>query len=197
MHFLAPELIAQASSWFSHYGAITVLLGAMLMSEPAIIPFFILASQGIIELHIVFIFSFAGVMITDTFWFCVGILSRRNAFLHHHYENRLSPRVRNMFQKLFGKRILLAMVVMKFMYGTRILNLMWLGFRRFDLPEFMLYEAISSAVFILALGAVGFLIGAGISLAYSVLQLVGIALLTLLGLFLMYEVVRFSIAKTL
>jgi membrane protein DedA with SNARE-associated domain len=189
------DLVAQASGYFAHYGAITVFLGTVFIGESAIIPFFVLAAQGAVDFWLVAFCSYSGVFLTDIFWFCVGVYSRRHPKLHHYYENRISAHLKRVLHRLFEKRVLLSLIVMKYMYGSRLLNLVWLGFRRFDLPEFFLLDILSVTVYILSLGVLGILISAGIALAQSALQLVGVIGLAVVALVILYEVVRFSISK--
>jgi membrane protein DedA with SNARE-associated domain len=194
MHAL-PDLIAQASSWFAQYGAITVFLGSVFIGETAIIPFFVLAAQGLIDIYVVTLCAYAAVVLTDVFWFYVGVLSRRNRHLHRHYEKRISPHLKVMLNKLFGKRVLLSLILMKFMYGSRMLNLIWLGFRRFELSEFLLLDIISAFVYILALAALAGLINIGIGFATSAIQVLGIIGIAVAALMILYQVIHIMLLE--
>lgn len=186
----ASNLLMQASGWVGHYGGLAIFLSVLAAGEVAILIVFTLAAQDTIGFAPAFVYIFAGVLTTDLFWFFIGRLSRRVQSLHQHYDEQLPPRVKGLFERLFNRPLLQSLILLKFIYGLRLLSLVWLGFRKDEPVAFIGYDLISVLCYISILAAISITASAGIGLVLSVFHTIAATGLAIVMLFILYESVR-------
>jgi len=151
------------------YGAIVVLIGVFLLGENAAIAAFALVSKGYIDIEIAIFYAFLGFIGADLFWYFVSkkILQKRyeKYFLKHTSLNK----TQKLLLRLVDKYILLVLLFIKFLAGTRLLLIFYIVIKKhIPLRVYMFFDMISTAIFISVLFLIGWSLGKGISSALSI-----------------------------
>ena len=119
-------------SWLAHilvvfpYPFLLPLIGAFIGGEETIIIISALSAGGFLPFPVVIIFSFIGTMLSDWAWFLFG------KYFIVFLEKR--PRIERGIQtvsafinRVGGRRYFMGLLITKFLYGTRIIMLFYLG----------------------------------------------------------------------
>ncbi|MBA3348984.1 MAG: VTT domain-containing protein [Actinobacteria bacterium] len=146
----------------THHHAWIVFLGAFLLGETLIIPAAVVAAQGHFSVLAVAGWSYLGTVASDAIWFsCARPLSgvlERNQKWNERYTMALA-----WINRRFGDRPERALLFIKFLYGTRIATIVYLALRRLRFKTFISFNAMGTAVWVIAIVTVGWLVGKGIA----------------------------------
>lgn len=138
-----------------------VFVGSFLFGETVIITIATLAvSFGWPFVHIFWV-ALLGTVASDTVWFYLGrgILRRLRRF--ESYE-RKHEKMMQALQRYAGEKPFLALLYIKFLYGTRIITMLYLSLRRVPVQSFILFDTIGSAIWLFVVMSLGWLAGLGI-----------------------------------
>lgn len=149
---MSPELLLE------RFGYLAVFVGTFLEGEAILIAAGFFAERGYLNLVTVIVVAFLGAYIGHIFWFWLG---RR-------YGVKLFDRFPKM-KKHFGSGIrmferygALAIIVTQWLYGLRITCAVVVGISKISLMKFLVYEALSCAIWSLAIGMAGYFFGRAI-----------------------------------
>lgn len=141
-----------------------VFVGTFFLGESVILGAAALAAQGTSSVWSVAGWAFAGTVLSDTVWFtsagrAVAVVNRdgeRAARLARHGQR---------LDRWTGTHPQRALLFIKFVYGTRILSITYLAWRRVDPATFVAFDAAGTAVWLAAIVPVGFFGGRGLERA--------------------------------
>lgn len=138
-----------------------LFFGGFFFGETVIIPAAFLAGQDILSLQEVFWVTFLGTVIADTLWFIAGPPLFRFA---HRFEwiAARSESVLKRVKDLYADQPFRALFVSKFVYGTRILTVIYLSFERVSAVRFLIVNLASTFLWLVAIVAIGWLAGKSI-----------------------------------
>lgn len=138
-----------------------LFFGGFFFGETVIIPAAFLAGQDILSLTEVFWVTYLGTIIADTLWFFAGPPLFRFA---HRFEwiAKRSESVLMKVETLYANQPFRALLVSKFVYGTRILTIIYLSFRKISAVRFLVVNLLGTFVWLLAIVAIGWLAGKSI-----------------------------------
>lgn len=169
--------------------------GAIFGGEETIIVISALAaSTGSLSFYEVLLLAFAGTMTSDWLWFIFGeyasgwIAKRRKI---HEKLNEVAAFV----SRLTGRRHFLALLITKFLYGTRIIMIFYLARERMTLARFTVYNAIVTGIWAVAVCATGWAAGRGVVWIARLFGDLSLALGLLLIVFLLLYGVRVWLNK--
>ena len=140
------------------------------------------AAQGDYSILWVLVFGFIGIMVSDILWYAVGKYSLLSFFKRHHLIHTSSKKATNLFHKLYQRKFRL-MFFSRFIYGTSIITLIYLG-KRMKFSEFLFYESLISIFWVLLYASIGWFAGKGfrvLFIFYDNLWFVGLSLALLVG----------------
>ncbi len=145
-------------SLLSSYQLPAILIGAFFLGETVIIPAAFLAAQGFWSLINVFWLALAGTLMSDALWFLFG---RRILLFFHKWEKyqKQSARLLKALEKISGQRSFLALLFIKFFYGTRILTIMYLSVRQVRFFTFLFFDTIGTMLWLAVILSIGWLAG--------------------------------------
>jgi membrane protein DedA with SNARE-associated domain len=132
------------------------------------------SAQGAYFLWVVLVFGFLGIVISDIMWYLIGKYSLLHFLKRHHLINKSSRKAKKILHKLYKKKLRL-MFFSRFIYGTSIATLVYLG-KRMKFKEFIVYEIIISIIWIIIYGGIGWYAGRGVRILlvfYNSLWVVG------------------------
>ena len=184
------ERLVAVFSLLSNHAEPLIFLGAFFFGETVIITAAFLATQGVVSLESVFLFSLAGTLVADVVWFYLGrtflTVTHRFTAYKEKYQGFLS-----LLERIYGTRPFLVLLFIKFLYGTRILTILYLSMQRLRLGTFLLFDLIGTMLWLAVIVSLGYLVGrsVGIEGVVTSVQKAEVALLLLLALFF---VVRFG-----
>jgi len=139
------------------YGLIAVFLGCVAEGESAAILGGFFAHQQVFVLWQAFLAAFLGAFAGDTFFFTLG-----RSFADHPYVIRLRkrPGFRRAY-RLLNTHPNIFVLTNRYIYGMRLVGGIAAGLSRVSVPRFIILNAISSAVWAVLFGTVGYVFGLG------------------------------------
>ena len=146
---MSPELLLHK------FGYLAVFVGTFLEGETILVMAGFFAERGYMELFIVMLVAFAGAYIGHVFWFWLGRV--KGVRLLDRF-----PRMKNHFGKgirMFERYGAPAIFITQWLYGLRITCAVIIGISRISTVKFLVYEAISCAVWSAVIASLGFFFG--------------------------------------
>src|SRR3989338_1990807 len=136
-----------------------VFLCALFLGESVLIPAAFLTGQGIWSFTEVFILAYIGTLLSDAVWFAVG----PKIFAYAHEFETIKKRSDVFLPKIehLGNRPFHLLLVSKFVYGTRILTIIYLS-RRVKAATFTLYNMATTFLWLIVIMLIGYLAGKSI-----------------------------------
>lgn len=159
---VAPMVIEQALiNLVTHYGQWSVLIGSFFFGESVIISAGFLSATGLWPLQNVYLLALIGTVTSDAVWFLFGqtILTRTQKM------QQSSERYKHVVDKIehiTGNKPFLILLFIKFLYGTRILTILYLAHRKMRLATFLLFDTIGTFIWLVAMLGIGWLAGRGV-----------------------------------
>ncbi|OHA21546.1 MAG: hypothetical protein A2849_03935 [Candidatus Taylorbacteria bacterium RIFCSPHIGHO2_01_FULL_51_15] len=165
-----------------------LFLGGFFFGETVIIPAAFLAGQGILSLTQVFSITYLGTVCADMLWFFIGPSLFRFAHRFEKIRTR-SEKVLMSLDTLYAKRPFRVLLISKFVYGTRILTILYLSLEKLSVVRFLLVNLLSTFVWLVGVVAVGWLAGKSI---VNVIPVLSDAKYVLFIIVLLVLIVRFG-----
>ena len=149
---MSPEALLE------RFGYLAVFIGTFLEGEAILITAGFFASRGYLAVFIVCLVAFAGAYAGHVFWFWLGRV----------HGVRLLDRFPRM-KRHFGKGIRVferygasAIIITQWIYGLRITCAVIIGMSRIGMVKFLVYEALSCALWAVVITFAGFYFGRAI-----------------------------------
>jgi len=181
-------------SLLSTYQLPAIFLGAFFFGETVILTAAFLAGQGTWSIKSVFWLSLAGTVISDSLWFFGGQsffkLTKRWKKYQDKYQTFLVK-----LEEITGQKPFLALLFIKFLYGTRILTIIYLSIRKVRYFTFLLFNTIGTVLWLSVMILVGWLVGRGVLDAGQIFSRVEYAFTALVLLIVLYRIVAIWLGK--
>lgn len=188
------EISATVIQLLSIYQMPSIFFGAFFFGETVIITAAFLASEGLWSIYTVFWLSLLGTIVSDSLWFFLGqrMLGMTNRWKKNKekYDTMISK-----LKTLAGDRPFLALLFIKFLYGTRILTIIYLSMRKIRFSLFLLFDTIGSIIWLVAILAIGWLAGKGIVNMIPIFKKFEYALLLLVAVLILFKIGTTWISK--
>jgi membrane protein DedA with SNARE-associated domain len=146
------------------YQAVAVLLGTFILGETVVVSASFLSGGGLFSPLLVFVMAFVGTVAADMTWFFVG-----QYYVRRHEEKYLALRLK--YPPVFrfvdhltrSMPLWQALVAIKFVYGTRILFILYVSVNRLCRPlRFLILDVLGIFLWLTPLVAMGYLVGRGV-----------------------------------
>lgn len=138
-----------------------VFLGAAFGGEIALFAFGFLAAGGILNIYSVIMFSFLGTLSSDILWFLLGRTVFFGKMISHRYANATVAVIAQALDQASKGNRLIALILAKFLVGTRIVVIMYISKNNLKLRHFVRHDAIAVLVWLLAVIPIGLFSGFG------------------------------------
>jgi membrane protein DedA with SNARE-associated domain len=160
--------------YFKDQPALLIYIGAILGGEEIILTFAFLAAQGLWSVETAFIYCYLGTMTSDIGWFLLGrhTLGRMNFF--QRFLSRYE-RIKHFLKKISNRPFILLFIT-KFIYGTRIFTIMYVGMEGLSLLKFIGYNIFVVGAWLPIVIGIGWLTGKGVSQVANVYENTGLAI---------------------
>jgi membrane protein DedA with SNARE-associated domain len=133
------------------YGAVAVVLGAMLEGDLSIVMAGVVAHLGYLSLATALEAAWVGAFVGDTLWYALG-RERADMITRSGVYRRAAPLIERLVARLGDREIVLA----RFVYGTRIASMFYWGVRGLPFARFALLDLVGCFLSVLVLGLLGF-----------------------------------------
>lgn len=138
-----------------------IFVGSFFFGETVIFTAALLSGEGLWSPFEVFFYAFLGTVLSDSAWFLAGSFLIHNSKRIQKYKADHIDIVKKL-EKITGDKPFLALLFIKFMYGTRILMITYLSFRKTSFKVFTLFNCIGTIIWLIIVVGLGWLAGKGI-----------------------------------
>lgn len=158
------ESIEWLRMFILHYPAIqylVIFLGAGFGGELALLILGFLGAQGVISIYPLIILSFLGTLFSDALWFVLGRTSIIRKIIAHRYAHTTVSIINQAVHRVSRGSHLMALIIGKFLVGTRVLLIMHTSTQDIKFREFIRYDILAIFLWIIVVLPIGFLSGLG------------------------------------
>ena len=172
----------------------SVFIGAFFFGDSVILASAYLAGQLAWSPFPIFLAALAGTVISDTLWFFFGkFFSGR--FSEVKFLKKEREKMSGFIARLVGKRPLAALVMVKFLYGSRVAMILYSASSGISFWTFTLFNGIGAIVWLLVFIPLGYLAGKGVSQAAPLLDALPAALVVLVISIIIFRIVTIWMEK--
>lgn len=173
-----------------------IFLGTFFFGETVVITATVLAAHGYWSLTDVFVWSFAGTVTSDATWFLFG------RHLHRLVPAPGGPasmrrRLLTRLDRLAGRRPFVALLFTKFLYGTRILVILYLAVKKLGFRTFVLFDSLGTVLWLAVLLPIAWTAGGTTTPLIPRFHEVGAVLLALLATIVLFRLFALWLGKKL
>jgi membrane protein DedA with SNARE-associated domain len=142
-----------------HFGYLAIFAGTFLEGETILVLAGFFASRGRLALPLVVIAGAGGAYLGHVFWFWLG-RSQGKAILHRfpHFEQQMT-RILALIERYGAGAIFFT----QYLYGLRVVSAVVFGLSKLSRRKFLLYQAISCAVWAALIACLGFYFGRAVA----------------------------------
>ncbi len=149
--------------WIERYGYFAVLIGTFLEGESALLLGGALAHRGFLSLPLVSVTAFIGAVLGDQTWFRVGRHYGPAFLARHPHLQKHHVRAEELLRR-WGDGFVIGF---RFVVGIRSITPLLLGSTAYRTPRFLVLNLIGCAIWSVAVGALGYFVGAGIKTMFE------------------------------
>ncbi len=161
------------------YRHLAVFLGAFFFGDSVLFTIAYLGGQQSWPMAPVVVAAFLGTALADTLWYALGCFGagfmNRVPYLQSEREKAAA-----LLHQLLGENPALALIFLKFLYGSRIAMILYVAARGIGFWRFSAYNALGIAAWLLVFFPVGYLTGTGVAQAFPVLNSVQAGIVVLI-----------------
>jgi membrane protein DedA with SNARE-associated domain len=140
------------------YGQWSVLIGSFFFGESVIISSGFLSATGLWPIQNVYILALIGTIVSDSVWFLCGhLLLSKTQRLQQSSERY--TRIITKIERVTGDKPFLILLFIKFLYGTRILTIVYLAHRKMRFATFVLFDFLGTIFWLGIMLGIGWLAG--------------------------------------
>lgn len=172
---MSPELLLHK------FGYLAVVVGTFLEGETILVLAGFFAERGYLKLPLVILCAFSGAYVGHVFWFWLG--RTQGVKLLDRF-----PRMKKHFGKgirIFERYGAPAIFITQWLYGLRITCAVIIGISKISTIKFLIYEAVTCAVWAVAIASAGYVFGTAVERILgraAHIERYGLIVLVLIGL---------------
>ena len=172
----------------------TVFLGAFFFGDSVILSGAYLAGELGWSPIPVFLTALAGTITADTLWFVFGKYFA-GRFSQVKFLKKEREKMAGFIARLVGERPLTALILVKFLYGSRIAMILYAAASGIKFRTFFLFNGIGAVIWLLVFIPLGYLAGKGVSQAVPLLGTLPTALLVLVISVIVFRIITIWMEK--
>lgn len=147
-------------NYLQAYQLPAIFAGSFFFGETVVISAAFLAGQKLWSVYNVFWLCFLGTIISDSMWFFLGKKFEQKIDKHEKHGSRYKKVIAKI-NRIVGDRIFLALLFIKFLYGTRILTIFYITTRKVSFWKFTIFNSIGTTIWLVVIIGAGYLAGKG------------------------------------
>ncbi len=140
---------------------IIILLGATIGGKLALFSLGFLAGQHVLSVFSVIVLGFAGVLLSNMFWFFVARTKIVNKIIASRYTDKTTSIITEALVKLSRNKYLVALTMIEFSVGTPIILTTYISKVAISFKRFVFYQSIVISFSLLIIIPFGFASGLG------------------------------------
>ena len=176
------------------YNLWAIFFGAFSFGESIILSSSFLAGQGIWTIWDVFWLSLAGTVLSDAIWYLLGQVLLGNSKLYDKYIAKHADAFAKVEKRIIKKPFLVLLFI-KFLYGTRILTIVYLSIRKIGFIKFLIFDTIGTLIWLPVVMSVGWFGGKGIARAGVLYSRVEYSIAALAIILIVYKLINIWIGR--
>ena len=184
------SVISSLGPLIKDYSIIFVFATSLFLGEEIVLILSFLSANGFLPLWVVFVFCFAGRVISDFFFFLLGKLELSD-FLKKYQGGKVYKKVDKVFSKLNRKSIFVTLLYTKFLVGLRAAMMVYIGIKGISIKKVIIGNAGAILVWLLVLIPIGWFAGSSFKLILIVFRDLKIAVLFLI----VFAIIGFFISR--
>lgn len=184
------EVFNILSGYLSQYPILASLLIGIFTGEETILILAFLSSQGVLPLWIVLVFVPIGTFITDVLFFFLGKTKTINKLHKWRYFSNKYKKTDELVGRLTRENHLLILFYTKFIYGTRIISILFLGLKGTSYYRFLKYNFIITFIWALIVIPLGYFTGKGYTFIINIFRSVELGILFVLVIVILFFLVK-------
>ncbi|MEX0931159.1 MAG: VTT domain-containing protein [Candidatus Paceibacterota bacterium] len=158
------------------------LVGSFLGGQETILVIAALSVTNVLSFSTVLIFSYIGTLLSEIIWFqigkhCMGWFEKKEKI------QKGLARVDELYKEKFGQKPFAVLLIAKFLYGTRIVTLLYFGRSGIPFSLFLKYNGLATFVWVLPIAAAGYFVGLGAKNVTNTLDVITYGLIVVTVLF--------------
>ena len=158
-------ILTQLLIFVGDYAPLVCFLGAILGGEETLILLSIIAAHGYMSIWIILVFFYLGIIVSDMIWYYAGKSELFNWLVRRKLLSRAYFHWGKLLDKATKGNDFRALFLTKFLYGFRLITIMYLSRERIRLRKFIEYSLIVDAIWVGAITTIGWFAGKGVKLA--------------------------------
>ncbi len=194
---IIEEIITSLTPVLSVYGWLITYVASAIWGDATIIALAFIAAQGTFPIWVVVVFGYFGTLTGDCIWFLLTYLKFWDKLKRWKKFSDKFEKVDERIQKLGKKSDLYVLIVTKFLYGTRILTILYVGLKKLPFRKFLLYDGIATIFWIIAMSGIGYATGKGFQIVIQVFKNVQLGLTLLVVAIILFILLQKWINKKL
>jgi membrane protein DedA with SNARE-associated domain len=175
---------------FGDYGVLITFLGGLIGGEEAIITLAFLSAAGLFPLWWIVVFSTIGVYLSDIIILFIGRSNLINNFQRLEKYSKVYQKIDYLIVKISKKNLFLTLLYTKFLYGTRVLTLIYLGIKKVKLTKFLIYDFIVVCIWIIPIILVGWLGGSSFRVVINVFKKIELTIILVIIFIILIILIR-------
>jgi membrane protein DedA with SNARE-associated domain len=169
-------------------------LGAFFFGESVIVTAAYMAADFDWNIWAISLAAFCGTVAADSMWFFVGKLAR-DAMPKRWEKHRESAE--ELVESLTGKKPFVALLFIKFLYGSRIAMILYLASKRVPFYLFTIYNSIGTIIWLLVMIPLGYFASVGLGRPESVATALQVAVAVFVGSMILFRLLSLWLTKTI
>jgi membrane protein DedA with SNARE-associated domain len=178
----------------SAHAEVACLVVAFIAGSAWVLVLATLAGQDLIPFHTVFVFCAIGNYLSDALWYLAGRTGKRHrAFQWGPVERGLART--EAFMRAHHNKDFALFIVVKFVYGIRVLMIVLLGLNAYPLKRFLVFNFSAVAIINFVVVGAGWMMGRGISIYVDVFTNLATLLTFIFAVYLLATLCRYIISR--
>lgn len=193
MSFLSTEVMLLV-----HHQIILSFISGII-TEELLIFLAALSAKRILHFWIVFVFGILGIIFIDAVWFWVGrskLVNKLKKWKIFSKESKIEQKI----HKLGGKHKFLSLFLSKFVYGTKIILIVYHSAKEMSFKKFTFYNTLAVLLWAVIMLPIGFFAGKGfvriLNLVHGIEKLFAIILIVIIIFYIVQKIVTKAIIKS-
>lgn len=187
-------MIEVLTALLTAYQLPSVFVGAFLFGDSVIVTSSYLAGQLSWSPVPIFIAALAGTLASDTLWYLFGrFFSAR--FSEFAFLKKEREKMSGFIARLVGEKPLTALIMVKFLYGSRIAMILYAASSGITFWTFSFFNCIGAVIWLLVFIPLGYAAGKGVGHAVPFVDALPVALAVLVGSFVIFRIITIWMEK--
>lgn len=172
----------------------TVFFGAFFFGDSVILTSAYLAGQLEWSVAPIFFAALLGTVISDSLWYFFGVFFA-GRFSNVKFLQKERAKMSGFIERLVGEKPWLALMMVKFLYGSRVAMILYAAAKRLHFGLFTLFNTLGAIIWLFVFIPLGYFAGKGVSQAAPLMEALPAALVVLIVSIIIFRIVTIWMEK--